>query len=288
MSPQRTAPPGGHPPLPSRAKGSLWAWALIGVGAVMLTLSGGYLAYGNLADRTLGDLNYSQPAATAEPGASGKTDGTSPSPSPAAGPAPAAFSLYPGPLLAFNTWGDPWTTAPVVDDSASLLRQYLPVSPSLLMPPGSAPTATTISIPSIEVEAVVQDLAVKDLGDSREYQTPDHVVGHIPTTGNPGETSSGWYFGHLESPLRGEGSVFRSLPLLPDMLRQGQRVFVELQSPRGSYLYEVYDTKVIPQDDLRITETAPSDIVLVTCVPAYKYDHRLLVTARLTGFKPAS
>lgn len=286
MSQQRIAQVGGDRPLPSRAKGSLWAWALIGVGAVMLSLSGGYLAYGKFADRNLSTLNYSQPEATTDQSASGGTKRTTTSPSPAPGPVPEAFSLYPGPLLAFNTWGDPWTTAPLNDDAASVLRQYLPVSSSSLLPLGSAPKATYIAIPSLDVEAAVQDLAVKDLGDSRQYQTPDHVVGHIPTTANPGEGSTGWYFGHLESPLRGEGSVFRDLPLIPDMLRQGQRVFVELQSPLGSYVYEVYTTKVVAQDDLRVTEAASSDIVLVTCVPTFVYDHRLLVTARLTGFKP--
>jgi LPXTG-site transpeptidase (sortase) family protein len=151
---------------------------------------------------------------------------------------------------------------------------------------GTLPAATRIWIPSIEVDATVQGLAIRELKNSREYETPDLVVGHIPTTGNPGEAGRGWYFGHLETPLRDEGSVFRDLPRIPGLLKQGERVFIVLESTTDSYLYEVYATDVVYKDALRMTDPGEADITLVTCVPAYVYDYRLLVTARLVGIKP--
>ena len=54
-----------------------------------------------------------------------------------------------------------------------------------------------------------------------------------------------------------------------------------------SYLYEVYKTDVVYQDDLRLYDSDQATLTLVTCVPALTYDHRLLVTARLVGVKAA-
>ncbi len=259
----------------------------------MLSLSGGYLAYGKIATQNLDKLVYTEPGSGLAAPPASDTPGAGSTPasgeftlSTSSAPAPSALGLYPGPLLPFNTWAEPWNVAPLADDSADLVRQFLPVRLEALSPLGTMPQPTRILIPSIEVDATVEGLAIRELGDSREYQTPNRVVGHIPTTANPGEKSTGWYFGHLESPLRGEGSVFRDLPRIPELLRKGQRVLVQLESSQGSYLYEVYDSTILPQDDLRVVDKGASDIVLVTCVPEWKYNYRLLVTARLIGMKP--
>jgi LPXTG-site transpeptidase (sortase) family protein len=145
-----------------------------------------------------------------------------------------------------------------------------------------------ISIPAIELEADVQELGILDLKDFRQYETPNNVVGHIPDTANPGEVGNNWLFGHLQSPIRNEGSVFRDLPLIPEILRTGQRVYVVLEGQAASYLYEVYETDVVHQDDLHLYPTDEAAITLVTCVPTFTYDYRLLVTASLVGFKPGA
>ena len=54
-----------------------------------------------------------------------------------------------------------------------------------------------------------------------------------------------------------------------------------------SYLYEVYKTEVLYMDDLRLYDSDQAILTLVTCVPAFTYDYRLLVTARLVGVKAA-
>jgi LPXTG-site transpeptidase (sortase) family protein len=111
------------------------------------------------------------------------------------------------------------------------------------------------------------------------------VVGHIPETANPGEKGSGWYFGHLESPIRGEGSVFYDLPKIPSLLRQGEKVYIIVENGEDSFLYQVTETKVVPEDQLKLYDLKEPTVILVTCVPRLIYDHRLVVTAKLVGKK---
>ena len=148
--------------------------------------------------------------------------------------------------------------------------------------------ATRLSIPSIGVDSGVKELSIINLGDSRLYETPKNTVGHIPETADPGELGNGWFFGHLESPLRGEGNVFRRLPEIPELLRHYAEVgegsvYVVLESESGQFLYEAVATEVVHADDLRVYDTDGVYITLVTCVPRLDYTHRLLVTARLVG-----
>jgi sortase (surface protein transpeptidase) len=150
--------------------------------------------------------------------------------------------------------------------------------------------ANRLRIPSIDVESGVSELAIVDLGSSREYETPDNTVGHIPDTADPGELGNGWFFGHLESPFAGEGNVFQRLPEIPQLLKHFSEVgegavYVVVESTTGEYLYEVIATQVMHADDLRLYETDGVYITLVTCVPRLDYSHRLLVTAKLVGVR---
>ncbi len=148
--------------------------------------------------------------------------------------------------------------------------------------------ARRLSIPSIGVDSDVKELAVVDLGSSRAYETPKNTIGHIPETADPGELGNGWFFGHLESPFRGEGNVFQRLPEIADLLRQFAEVgegsvYVVVESDTAEYLYEVVATQVVHADELRLYDTDGVYITLVTCVPRLDYSHRLLVTAKLVG-----
>ena len=155
---------------------------------------------------------------------------------------------------------------------------------------GENALAHRIQIPMLRMDSDISDLAILDLGDSRAYETPKNTVGHIPGTSNPGEQGSGWFFGHLESPIRGEGNVFHRLPEIPDLLRNyvetgDDPVYITLSSADGEYLYVVTATQVVHQDDLSVSDSDHASVTLVTCVPRLVYDHRLLVTARLVGIK---
>ena len=147
---------------------------------------------------------------------------------------------------------------------------------------GAGSLATRIRIPAIGVDATISELRIIVLGNSLAWETPNRVVGHIPETAAAAARGQGWYFGHLESPLRGEGNVFRRLPDIPKLAGE-QPIYIFLETAEGKYAYQVYRTEVVYQDELAITDSGNHDITLVTCTPRFYYDHRLLVTAALVG-----
>ncbi len=196
-------------------------------------------------------------------------------------------TVYPGFQIHPKYWGSPlWAGSEpyphVVTGLPSGFRGVESGAPAFPASPGGV---ARIGIPIIGVDSAVEELGIVDLGDSQAYENPDNVVGRIPETALPGELGNGWFFGHLESPLRGEGSVFRRLTDIPGHLRDGDPVYVSLESEAAVHLYRVTSTRVVHQDDLRLYDSDTATITLVSCVPRLVYDHRLLVTAELVGVR---
>ena len=197
-------------------------------------------------------------------------------------------AIYPGFQIHPKNWADPlWASS---DDYVfgEVLRPdgYTALSLDDWLAKGQGPRARRIAIPAIAVDSEVNELAIIDLGASSAYETPKNVVGRIPETSNPGEQGNGWFFGHLESPIRGEGNVFSRLPEIPGLLEIGDPVYISILSDDAEYLYQVTATQEVHQDDLRLYETDSATITLVACVPRLVYDHRILVTGKLVGVKP--
>ena len=135
---------------------------------------------------------------------------------------------------------------------------------------------------------VIEDLRIKNaLLRYRDGETGErHVVMITHAEAGAGEAGGGYFFGHLQSPIRGEGSIFRNLTQIPDLLRNGLDIYVVLYNEEDTaYLYQIFETTVIPQEDFSLQSSPDSTITLVACVPAYIYDQRLLVTAKLVGIK---
>ena len=204
-------------------------------------------------------------------------------------------SIYPALALHPKYWRSPATAGSDAYSFGSVMRPdgFLSLSADRGAPVGTAPDAAHVAIPSIGVDSAVENLAILDLGDRREYETPDKVVGRIPQKANPGENGATWLFGHLESPIRGEGDVFRRLPEIPELLRMGDPVYVKVRNEADDeFLYQITETKVVHQDDLapRVYGEDPqrATITLVACVPRMVYDHRILVIGELVGVKPDS
>ena len=142
---------------------------------------------------------------------------------------------------------------------------------------------TRIRIPAINLDAQIRGLKILDLGNEKAYETPKNVVGHIPESASAGSVGNVWLFGHLESLILGEGSVFRNLPKIHDLLEDEQVVYTILDSDSGIYLYQVHKFEKIPMDDLSLWESDQAIVTMVTCWPRLKYDERILVTAKLVG-----
>lgn len=196
-------------------------------------------------------------------------------------------SIYPGYLIHPKDWVDAMWSGPQDYSFGEIVRPdgYAALSPDDGLPRGQGMPASRITIPAISVDSAVEDLTIMNLGDSLAYDTPNNVVGRIPETSNPGESGNGWFFGHLESPIRGEGNVFTRLPDIPVMLQDGDPVYISVSSDEAEYLYQVTATQVVHQDDLRLYQTDTATITLVTCFPRLIYDHRILVTGELVGVK---
>ena len=310
----------GTDPQPRRRRGFAGPLgvSLVLVALVLLVGVGLYYGYGARARSQLDRLNYIVEDASLAPLAMGpvalvvaqpSSFGTQPAsgqapsaviaahPDAASGPGPgnrtssdylplAYAAAYPGAQMHPKYWGHPmWAGS----DRFTYRESGLPegfrlVSESdIITSPGTAGNASRIRIPVIEVDSAVEELAILKMADSRTYETPNNVVGHIPQTPNPAEPGTGWYFGHLESPIKGEGNVFGKLPEIPDHLRNGDPVYVTIQGQGGELLYQVTRTQVMPQDALQLHDLGGSTIILVACVPRLVYDHRLLVTAKLVG-----
>ena len=253
--------------------------ALLGAGVVLLAGAAAYYAYVYLFATSDLDRLVVEPA----PDRSETLEAAPANPTVASRPSPSWMSLYPGSLLPARQWADPRGS---LDLDIPALDGFTPVSergrPSIV---GSIGRAERITIPELNVDAVVTELAIVDLGSSRAYETPVDTIGHIPDTPNPGSHGNGWYFGHLESPLQREGNVFARLPRVPELLRAGEDVHVIIESGGREYLYLVSETNLIHQDDMALYQAGEARVTLVTCFPRLRYDQRLLVTAQLIGFR---
>ena len=197
----------------------------------------------------------------------------------------ASQVLYPGEVINPILWVDSLPSSIMLNVANPILEEFSPVYSTSLFMPGSLPRPTWISIPAIDLESEVKGLRILDMGDSRAYETPNNVVGHIPETANAGELGTAWFFGHLESPIRGEGAVFRSLPKIPPLLRQGIEIYVTVGNGTSTFLYKLTSSKVVHENDLVIHSVGGASIVLVTCIPRFDYDYRLVITGELVGIK---
>jgi len=200
---------------------------------------------------------------------------------------PTAISdtpLYPGDSLSVDSWTSPLSYEPLELREQVLLEGFTsvdPAGPAL----GPVAPANRIIIPAIGIDSTVTELSILNLGNSRTYETPKNAVGHIPETANAGEAGDSWFFGHTESPLRGEGSVFFTLQNVPERLKNGETVYIITDNGSERFLYRATGTKVVHQDDMRLTETGGNNIHLVSCVPRLVYDYRLVVTGELIASK---
>ena len=248
---------------------------IVGLGILLVGFASAYLGLAQLARSSLEGLVY--PVNRPIWGESALDD-------PKSIPNDLSVQIYPAAWIHPMYWDEPqWAgteSIPITDIPSG----FLPVLRDQVSAIGGNSAARRIEIPAIGLEAAVIELGILDLGDSKAYETPDNVVGHIPETANPGENARGWYFGHLWSLVQGGGSVFRDLPKIPELLKH-KPVDVIIKNDEGEFLYRVTHTSVVHQDDLKLDNSDLASITLVTCVPILVYDHRVLVHAELLAIR---
>lgn len=138
--------------------------------------------------------------------------------------------------------------------------------------------ANRIIIPAIEVDSRVVELGIVFEDGEWQWERPVHAVGHLKGTADPGQPGNIVMSGHISSPIRGEGQVFKRLPeiKLDDV--------VVLYTPIRAFAYQVVAKKVVLPTELSVLKPTPDEtLTLITCVPDYIYSHRLIVTAKRIG-----
>jgi sortase (surface protein transpeptidase) len=197
-----------------------------------------------------------------------------------------AAQLFPARWTNPRYWSAPEWAGSLPYGSADLPDGFVYLnSAEIIRDPDDFPTAETLEIPAIKLSTSVYGLAVNDEGGKQLWESPVDIVGHIPETAHPGEVGAGWYFGHLESPVRGEGNVFHDLPDVVELIKHDP-VDIIIGSSEGEFLYRVTKTGFIHRDDLVLDQTSDSTVTLVSSYPKLVYDHRLLVTGELLAFRP--
>lgn len=271
-------------------------FALLGGGLLLLALAGGFFGYQAYVDEryepvvsitatpTLPTQQELQQLIESPPSSGAAEQPASTAPLPASGPAPSAETLaqvYAIPDVAPQDWANPlWA-----EDRGRLAftAEYLPVADLDLPESGLAPAALVrIPIIGLKAETIALEAYETDEGGLK-YESPIFDVGIIPGHTNPGEAGNTWLFGHLESPLKGEGAVFRDLPKLHDHLRNGESVYVIVDSDDGSFLYQATEFRILHKDDVHFWGSEGRTATLVCSWPRFIYDERVVVTAELVG-----
>ena len=277
---------------------------LLITGLALLTLEIGYLAFIEYQRNTIGDVIVSEPitrstvlAQTLSHTPQAQTNKattpvTLPTPLPVTTPTTVttpsedkkvSVTRKIERIFTESSYKKDWdeTSGEVTTRDETLLSSFRAIEE---IPPGQTYSPPTrIRIPAINLDARIQGLRILDLGNERAYETPKNVVGHIPKSAPAGAAGNVWLFGHLESLILGEGSVFRDLPKIYKLLKDERIIYTILDSDEGIYLYQIHSFEKIPRDDLSLWESDQAIVTMVTCWPRLKYDERILVTARLVG-----
>lgn len=147
---------------------------------------------------------------------------------------------------------------------------------------GVLPAPTRVAIPAIGLDAPVVEVAIAWDGDQRAWQRAKDSVGHHAGTANPGELGNMVLSGHISSPVRGEGSIFKHLPEVAGLMELGEAVDVHVSTEGLTYIYRLVESVVVEPDDLSVfSPTEEPSITLITCVPDFVYSHRLVIRGLL-------
>ena len=192
--------------------------------------------------------------------------------------------LFPGEAVAADSWSDLLSYEPLSLRQRRLLSGFSEIDESNFLI-ANAPPATRIRVPILGIDSSVSALQIVDLGDTRHYESPNNIVGHIPGMATEGKQRTSWFFGHTESPISREGSVFFNLQKVPEKLRAGEGVFIVTDNGNSQFLYRATSSDVIHQDQLTLDSTPAADIKLVSSVPRFVYNHRLVISGELIAFK---
>lgn len=192
-----------------------------------------------------------------------------------------ALTLLGGAYGLYRSYVDWQLSRTVPDGPGSLALPPLPDAPAaapaspeqgvVAVAPGPG---NRILIPRIDLDAPVVELSARVERGKLVWETPAHAVGRYDGTALPAEGGNIVMSGHISSPFRGEGSVFRRLP----DLAAGDLVI--LRRDGEEYRYRVVARDIVRPNAVSVMEPTDREILtLLTCYPDLLYTHRLVVRA---------
>lgn len=141
-----------------------------------------------------------------------------------------------------------------------------------------------IEIPAINLDSQISQVEANWIGDRLLWDIPQNIVGYHKGTAQPGAFGNTILSGHISSPIKREGAIFKNLPDIAPLLIEGQPVDVILHTTEARYLYRIIKTDVAEPDDVDLFRPIKEpSLTLITCIPDYIYTHRFLVTGILIG-----
>jgi sortase (surface protein transpeptidase) len=294
-APAPPTPSGKAPKQQNFSVSAIAAYAVAAVGIVLIVVAGVYMYSRLESGSDANEFTHAVPETerdsylgrTVEQVLIAPVSGEAPIPLELTAPEVAQFaSLYPGDQLNPKYWSEPEWAGSDPFGGPTIPDEFIPVlSTDLFRDFDPSADATRIRIPSIKLDSTVAELGIVSLDNEASYQTPDNTVGHIPETSSPGQQGSGWFFGHLESFVQGEGSIFRNLPDITDLIKNDPvDVFIETED--AEYVYRVTSTTQLHESELKLSSADDAQITLVTCWPPRVYDQRILVDATLIAYRP--
>ncbi len=236
---------------------------LMGIGVFVLLTAGGYYGYSyySLAQmETFGSVEQEAETAPALAVSEARVEG------------PAEPAEQPSALASFLAGGP--DSARALAPVASSVGDDVPWEGLTNFPLGIYP-AQRIIIPAIGVDSKVVETGIVFEEGEWQWERPKHAVGHLQGTTDPGQVGNIVLSGHISSPVRGEGQVFKRLP----EIKAGD--VVVLYTPVRAFAYEVVAKKVVLPTEVNVLNpTRDEGLTLITCVPDFIYSHRLIVTAK--------
>lgn len=131
------------------------------------------------------------------------------------------------------------------------------------------PTVKLKALGSIEIPAIKVRLPlVEGTRDVDIVRSAGHMIG----TSMPGEVGNSAIAGHRGYSY---GRLFNRL----GELKIGDTIKVKTRA--GTFIYEVYETKIVKPDDLSVLNRNKKDkiLTLITCTPMFKSTHRIIIHA---------
>ncbi len=160
--------------------------------------------------------------------------------------------------------------------------EFSPINQSVINQHIIGENAQKIEIPLLKIDSKIEPLKISNLNDSRSYESPNKIVGHLENQ-KLADGGNIWLFGHLESPLTQEGSVFKNLPDVSTYLDKNEPIIIFASGEKNIFVYEIVETEILSDKEFKVYNDKQNTMYLVTCIPKWIYDHRYIAKAELKG-----